>query len=426
MQYHVIKILAVLTIGLVAAGCGSRDDDGSARDTRVDQQADAGADVEVQPPDSAQDGEAETTPDVDPDACLSQCDGMECGWDGCGGTCGECVPGQVCNAGTCCAPNCDGKACGPDGCSSTCGTCADGDVCVVGSCCTPNCSGMECGRDGCGGWCGVCDSGSLCVNGDCAPDSDLDGVPDEGDPAPNDASFPGNVMADRVYAHTRDKLFSMDVKTFNLEEICEFQWPGVGDQGPLVTDIAIDQYGVLYAVTFDAIYVCHPETCACQMMGGFLVDTSEDSYNGLTLIPQGYLDPFQDTLVAITKSGAWYRLYNDNGDITASPIGSYGFPYTSAGDVFSIFGVGTYAAVHKEEEDRDFLLRVNPSNAEVLEEIGPIGEYDGVFGLAGWTAKAFAFDKSGAIILIDTETGATEVLHETEHSWWGAGVRTLM
>ncbi|NOZ01502.1 MAG: hypothetical protein GXP54_06380, partial [Deltaproteobacteria bacterium] len=159
--------------------------------------------------------------------CTPQCEGKECGPDGCGGVCGPCAN---CLDGTCvwgcvgittegccvgetlyfcnywnnaldtencvgspqcgwneadlryscgtdgaeepsgllpkpcsCQPTCDGKQCGPDGCGGSCGTCNSDQACYSGLCCTPNCSGKECGYDGCGGTCGQCEPEAVCI-----------------------------------------------------------------------------------------------------------------------------------------------------------------------------------------------------------------------------------------------------------------------
>ena len=109
--------------------------------------------------------------------CTPSCAGTECGADGCGGSCGDCVGGALCNAfGSCyeptkCNPDCAGKECGADGCGGSCGDCIGGALCDdLGSCyqpnvCTPDCAGKECGADGCGGSCGVCNGGMLCDGG---------------------------------------------------------------------------------------------------------------------------------------------------------------------------------------------------------------------------------------------------------------------
>ncbi|MGM0575274.1 MAG: VWA domain-containing protein [Myxococcota bacterium] len=106
--------------------------------------------------------------------CEPQCDGLACGDDGCGGTCGSCGAGEACFDGACeCAPQCDGKDCGADGCGGTCGTCPDeAPFCLDDQCeasCDTDCDGKDCGPDGCGGTCGTCPGAApWCVAGNCA------------------------------------------------------------------------------------------------------------------------------------------------------------------------------------------------------------------------------------------------------------------
>jgi len=49
--------------------------------------------------------------------CIYNCSGKECGSDGCGGSCGSCLPGISCNAGLCNGCN-DGNAVSWDGCTN--------------------------------------------------------------------------------------------------------------------------------------------------------------------------------------------------------------------------------------------------------------------------------------------------------------------
>ena len=149
---------------------------------------------------------------------FTACDGKKCGEDGCGGICGKCTGGKVCQGGDCiclidehkaccgdavcwfdscgnqgsqvadctygcidgsckpCPLNCTGKSCGDDGCGGICGYCSFGDFCKEGQCaliCVPNClaEGSVCGDNGCGGSCGDCGDGFVCdeVAGFCAP-----------------------------------------------------------------------------------------------------------------------------------------------------------------------------------------------------------------------------------------------------------------
>lgn len=138
--------------------------------------------------DTVESGDAPDTVDTAPgsgagseteDICQPNCDGKECGSDGCGGSCGECDATEllVClpEVGKCAKfdpPQCEGKECGDDGMGGSCGTCEEGFVCVNGNCdsnggCQPNCDGKECGSDGCAGSCGECDAAELLV---CVPE----------------------------------------------------------------------------------------------------------------------------------------------------------------------------------------------------------------------------------------------------------------
>jgi hypothetical protein len=110
--------------------------------------------------------------------CVPQCDGRQCGDDGCGGVCGTCEQFSLCSADGQCevcdqSQLCLDKQCGPDGCGRLCGLCPDDSFCQDGACvqaCVPDCIGKGCGPDGCGGTCGQCIEDFECNGaGQCAP-----------------------------------------------------------------------------------------------------------------------------------------------------------------------------------------------------------------------------------------------------------------
>ena len=180
--------------------------------------------------------------------CVPDCEGKECGPDGCGGTCGECDDQYLCTDDSCdeSTGKClhvfscdDGNACTVDSCDPDTGECEhqfispdDGNpctedscdpqtgcqnlvlpdgtpcsgeagwICVNGSCvCIPDCQGKECGDDGCMGSCGDCNDDDCCTidycdgdNGHCwheVCDCD-DGAPCTVD-TPADCVMPGEV-----------------------------------------------------------------------------------------------------------------------------------------------------------------------------------------------------------------------------------------
>ena len=116
--------------------------------------------------------------------CIPTCAGKLCGDDGCGGSCGGCVPGEVCSPlHQCqpCVPSCADAQCGDDGCGGACGECALPTSCgAAGLCdgpCVPQCGELpgasgpvECGDDQCGGTCGTCQGADTCSEtGHCIP-----------------------------------------------------------------------------------------------------------------------------------------------------------------------------------------------------------------------------------------------------------------
>ena len=112
------------------------------------------------------------------EVCKPNCNGKECGTDGCAGLCGVCPNGYDCTAGECvkiCVPSCEGRDCGLDSCGlKSCGTCADGYFCnkffkCLAEPCEPKCDGKACGSDTCGGSCGDCEEDVPCVDGVCVP-----------------------------------------------------------------------------------------------------------------------------------------------------------------------------------------------------------------------------------------------------------------
>ncbi len=103
-----------------------------------------------------------------------QCAGGAC--DGTGCTVAETIACQdlgceckehQCTGGACvpCQPTCQGKACGPDGCGGSCGECPDG---------------LLCNQDETGttAWCGDCPSGQACSDSDIVTWDDLGGKAD--------------------------------------------------------------------------------------------------------------------------------------------------------------------------------------------------------------------------------------------------------
>lgn len=255
----------------------------------------------------------------------------------------------------------------------------------------------------------------------CDQDLDNDGIPNPDDPFPKDGTLPGVVVPFKIYAHSSGNLHTVDVlDPYAVAPISNFKFSSDGCSHQM-TDVAIDRWGVLYGVTFDCGYVIHPQTAQAFKLGDL-----PGSFNGLTLIPKGILDPNKDVLVGIAQGGQWYRLTLMNGMFVSEQIGSYGPGYSSAGDAFSIEGVGTYGAVHKQGVGGTVIVEVDPATGTVMNELATIAQYPSIFGLAGWQGLILAFNSGGQMVRIDPVSKMVTDLGNKGVGWWGAGVGTVI
>lgn len=255
----------------------------------------------------------------------------------------------------------------------------------------------------------------------CDADSDNDGIPDAGDPFPNNAQLPGKTTPGFMYGHTSSQLYSISTGTLEVKHIAALSY-GADGCNHSMTDVAIDQHGVLYGITFNCAYTVHPQTGKATRLG-----TLPQSFNGLTLVPAGVVEPGKDSLIGISNAGGWYHLTLVDGKFSAKQLGSYGGGYTSAGDAFSIVGVGTYAAVNKDGNNSvTYIVSVNPKTGKVTGQLATLNGFSAVYGLAGWQNLILAFNAGGELIKVDPKTKAVNVVADKNVAWWGAGVGTVI
>ena len=172
-----MRQLILLVIGLlflVSAGCS-----GEGRAQLVEEDSSAVADALGDVTGTTDTSAGETSEPGKDGICVPDCNGRECGDDGCGGSCGKCPQAApLCGEnGFCeieCIPDCESaeKECGDDGCGGACGSCPQiAPYCVDHKCavdCTPDCTDALCGDDGCGGSCGECPGANeKCQDGSC-------------------------------------------------------------------------------------------------------------------------------------------------------------------------------------------------------------------------------------------------------------------
>ncbi len=297
----------------------------------------------------------------------------------------------------------------------------------------------------------------------CDDDRDGDFIPDF-DPSrglsgpdrwPDDPQWPGTVSRDTLYAHddngSSDGLWGFDVTNDTLTRIDTIVLSdgptGVtaNDASSSLLDIAIDQFGVLYGITRDRLYICSPITAECFAIAELPELPGESkTFVGLTLLPPGAAGA--DATMAAMSGTGWYQIHWLDDPITVSRLGGFtgsagGTQYssftTASGDAFSIEGVGTFATVHPSGNlNVTDVVRINPANGAVLERIGStpaIGQatYNEAFGIAGWLdGRIYVFDAGGAIFSFDPSDGTPQLTPltttDSNKRWYGAAVRTVI
>ncbi len=246
------------------------------------------------------------------------------------------------------------------------------------------------------------------------PDMNWDELPDPDAQPDVDMTKP----VGQLYAQTSDSLYRLDTAAFTLVGKFTFD-----KSSGSVTDIALDRFGKLFAVTNHDLFICVTATAACKWLATL---PGTGTFNGLTFVPTGTLNPTNETLIGIGTDGSWNKIDLVGSTTTVTKLGSYGSGWLSSGDAFSVEGIGTYATL-KGVSKTDSLAQIDPTNGKIISIIGETG-VNQLFGLAWWNGVFYGVSNDGNIYTLDTTTGkASKVIGITTPKgvkWWGAGVST--
>lgn len=257
---------------------------------------------------------------------------------------------------------------------------------------------------------GACGPGDRGGDDDGRADADPN-QPDADPSQPDGGSPPGDGV---IVAHSADALYRLNPETRELTLVGNFGWPDFADE---MTDIAIDKDGLVIGVSFTDVYVVDIETARCTRLS--TLSGASDSFNGLSFLPAGTLDPNVEALVGTTVDGEVFRINPQTGATTF--IGTYGNGLGSSGDLFSVEGFGTIATV-VDSGGTEQLASINPQTGAAT-VIGPTG-VSGLWGVAFWEGHLYGFSDGGQMVELDPATGVATVLDTLPTSFWGAGVTT--
>lgn len=245
---------------------------------------------------------------------------------------------------------------------------------------------------------------------------DSEGDATAADTAVNDTATPPVQGLGAIFAHTSSVLYRLENKQFSKVGTFQFnKAPGS------VTDIALDDGGALFAVTFNDVFQCDKSNAKCTWLAAL-----PQQFNGLTFVAKDVVVAGKAALIGIANSGDWNLIEVSAGVAKVKKLGSYG-GYASSGDAFSVEGVGTYATVKGGFGGSDKLVEVNPATGSVTKVVGDTGVSD-LWGVAWQAGTLYGFTSAGPVYELDMKTGKASVVSGLQlpagASWWGAGVST--
>lgn len=221
-------------------------------------------------------------------------------------------------------------------------------------------------------------------------------VPDTGPPDTGEAA------TEAAYINTSSTLFSYDPATGVATRIGEFEEGRRAIDGGM-TDIAIDLSGIMYGVSFTALYYINPTTAECTF-----VATVNDEMTGLTFVSDGrlvgagaavsFVDTRTGALTTLVRAGE----YTTSGDIVGLPDGMLYWTVTGG----------------------DALVQVDPNTGDARRR-GSIG-VTGIFGLGYAYGDLLGFTSAGRVLVMDESNGRPSENDALAGTWWGATTNPVL
>lgn len=234
-------------------------------------------------------------------------------------------------------------------------------------------------------------------------DRDADRIPDQHDPFPDDPDKPGKAAPETVYAHSSSTLFRLDPGGTDPIVVGDFGFSdGMARQ---VTDIAIDRWGVMYAVAFDSFHTCNPHTARCESLARL-----PGSFNALTIVPPETFGTESDGLLGVATDGRWFRISRRG---ASTELGSYGA--ASSGDAYT--AEGRVRASMDTPGGTDALIEFEPRRSGSVRTLATLPGQT-MYGFAACADQIFAFDADGSIYR--GRGSVFSPLSKTGVQWWGA------
>jgi len=216
--------------------------------------------------------------------------------------------------------------------------------------------------------------------------------------------LPPEAAKDPLYAQTGHTLYSVSPDApYTPAALGDFL--DGGQDIDSITDIAIDGSGILYAVTFTALYRVDATDASVMK----IADAGTDGLTSLAFLADGtLLAGGGSSLYTVNPfTGAFRRL---------GSIGSWAF----AGDMVGLPDGLLYCAMTEGSTTSGASSRVVfDLHSQAIVRTGATGT-DALFGMAYADGALFGFNSNGAISTLDPTTGAASQVSSSGITWYGA------
>jgi hypothetical protein len=224
------------------------------------------------------------------------------------------------------------------------------------------------------------------------------------------------VEPDLIYANTPTTLYTVDLAGRDVRPVGDFAGEAFGER---ITDIAVDDLGVLYAVSTSQLYQCDAVTVECEALAAI------EGANAAAFLSVPELSDVSMLYLA-TSFGEWIRVDVYAKPVTIEYLGTLWSetegPAVSDGDIATVFD-DTGVPVHVVSVDFDSGL--NGRIRQVDPDTGFLGSMaglgyqgtDDLWGLVQFQGVVYAFTPSS---LIYSSIGVVDINEVSRPEWWGA------
>lgn len=221
----------------------------------------------------------------------------------------------------------------------------------------------------------------------------------------------------RILVNTPDELYQVDPVSFEVTRLGGFTFtPG---EAEVITDVAMDRRGRMWAIGFTAVYRVDPKTLACTL----LARHPGRALNALSILTASMVTDEREVPDVLLAGEAYSRnIYRvDPATGALDVVGDLGANLGSGGDLTWAPGVGAVMIVTDAFGGYEGIAALAPRTFTAT-PIGPGWQFRRVRGLTFLPDGLLGASEFGELIKIDPATGAGTVVRSHNLVFYGGAI----